>query len=727
MTNSHARFTVFAIFSIAFSLAMLPEVSDAQAYKESALFAASSYNDGYDFQSPLIQASDGSFYGIAGATNNPDLPATTGSGIFRVTRLGKYTLVHAFPSPAAQATDNGLIQGGDGSIYGLSELGGGVYDLGFIFKVSQSGRYSVLYTFCVTQSTAGCTDGGEPFGQLVQGSDGNLYGTTNYGGVSLDGTVFKITPSGKLTTLYSFCSKGWPSCAEGTRPVAGLVEGADGNFYGTTQYGGVSCPAENQGGIQVGCGTVFKITPSGSLTVLHNFTGGNDGAFPSSALVEGPDGSFYGMTSYGPNETYGGEITSSVFKVSPDAKVTSIYNLSGGESQPFADGLTFGSDANLYGTTFTGGSHLDGPVYNAGSIYQIDGSGGGSDIYDFCPNGGQCADGAFPTSPPIQASDGNFYGATSGGGNQITPLSVSGVIYKLSVAPALLPPVALTLSHQNIQPNEAVTLNWSVANAYSKTMQQCYAFVQGNYEGAGIWTGKQVGKFEAGKKPVYQGSASITPIADGTYTYALTCGGIESGFATLKVTGDPPIASVTPAKLNFGGESVGKTSAAKLLTLKNTGVSQLTIASIRAGGQFRQTNTCGTALEPGDSCEIDVTFTPDWTGERTGTLEIADNSGGVTETTQTVALSGTGEGKNQTISWPAITDTFKVGTKLALKASASSGLAVSFASETLAVCTVSKTEASFLKAGTCTIRATQAGNAIYNAAAPVSRNIVVGN
>src|SRR5208282_4612644 len=143
---------------------------------------------------------------------------------------------------------------------------------------------------------------------LVQGSDGNFYGTA-WGGTNGYGTVFKITPNGALTTLYSFSGGD-----DGAYPSAGLVQGSDGSFYGTTQYGGTN-----------GWGTVFKISTNGVLTSLYSFTDGNDGMFPIGGLVQGSDGNFYGTTSYGgANLVYG-----TVFKISTDGAYTNLYSFTG--------------------------------------------------------------------------------------------------------------------------------------------------------------------------------------------------------------------------------------------------------------------------------------------------------------------------------------------------------------------------------------------------------------
>ena len=139
------------------------------------------------------------------------------------------------------------------------------------------------------------TNGANPDSPLVQGVDGNFYGTTPGGGAYGWGTVFKITPGRALTTLYSFCAQA--NCPDGGKPDAGLVLASDGNFYGTTSWGGayVTCDSNP-------CGTIFRITPGGRLTTLHSFDG-TDGATPNARLVQATDGNFYGTTyEWGPTE-----------------------------------------------------------------------------------------------------------------------------------------------------------------------------------------------------------------------------------------------------------------------------------------------------------------------------------------------------------------------------------------------------------------------------------------
>src|SRR5579863_2252447 len=178
-----------------------------------------------------------------------------------------------------------IVQGPDGDIYGTT-FSGGKNANGTVFKITPTGTLTTLYSFC-TQS--GCPDGRSPEAGLILGIDGNFYGTTAFGGTNNDGTIFKVTLGGKLTTLHSFDSN------DGSRPVGALVQASNGNFYGTAEGGGnQSCPG--------GCGTVFKISPEGMLTTLYNFCALSncpDGEFPSGALVQATNGNFYGTTGGG--------------------------------------------------------------------------------------------------------------------------------------------------------------------------------------------------------------------------------------------------------------------------------------------------------------------------------------------------------------------------------------------------------------------------------------------
>ncbi len=299
-----------------------------------------------------------------------------------------------FDGTDGDSAESPLIQGTDGNLYGTT-YGGGVYDQGTMFKVTAGGTLTTLYSFC---SEVNCTDGAEPLAGLVQGTDGNFYGTASSGGTYGQGTVFKVTSEGVLTTLYSFCSQ--TNCADGAEPLAGLVQATNGNFYGTTWDGGAS-----------GAGTVFAITPAGQLTTLYSFcsqTNCADGANSYAVLVQATNGNFYGTTWDG-----GASYAGTVFEITPAGQLTTLYsfcsqaNCADGEGPPA--GLVQATNGNFYGTTNYGGAN------GAGTVFGITPTGQLSTLYSFCSQT-NCADGENPYLGVIQASDGNFYGTTLYGG-----------------------------------------------------------------------------------------------------------------------------------------------------------------------------------------------------------------------------------------------------------------------------------------------------------------------
>jgi uncharacterized repeat protein (TIGR03803 family) len=223
----------------------------------------------------------GDFYGttsIAGGHN--------GGTVFKVTTAGVLTTLHTFAGAEGALPQASLTLGSDGNFYGVTTSGGPVpNNYGNIFQMTPAGVLTPLYAF------TGGADGAYPEGALVQGNDGNFYGVTYLGGGSNDaGTIFKITPAGVLTTLYTFTGG-----ADGADPQAGLTLGSNGNFYGTTVHGG---DMNVNGGDTNGDGTIFEITPAGVFTTLHTFAG-SDGSHPVAGLTLGRDGNFYGTTADG--------------------------------------------------------------------------------------------------------------------------------------------------------------------------------------------------------------------------------------------------------------------------------------------------------------------------------------------------------------------------------------------------------------------------------------------
>jgi uncharacterized repeat protein (TIGR03803 family) len=308
--------------------------------------------DGLQSDAGLVLGRDRNFYGTT------RIGGSAGNGtIFQVTPAGVLTTLYSFCSQT-NCTDGsypeaGLAVGSDGLFYGVTRAGG-ANNLGTLFSITNSGALNTLYSF------AGI-DGSNPFGTLVQATDGDFYGTTMAGGPgyssqsSGSGTVFKISSTGALTTLYNFCSQA--NCADGLWPEAGLVQASDGNFYGTTTAGGgylkAPCNANK------GCGTVFKITSGGAFTVLHSFKN-SDGRFPMGGLLQAKDRNLYGTTSQG------GKAGGTVFEMTLSGTLTTLHKFVRTEGfGPFA-GLIQGSDGTLYGTNTFGGLKA-----NAGTVFSL--------------------------------------------------------------------------------------------------------------------------------------------------------------------------------------------------------------------------------------------------------------------------------------------------------------------------------------------------------------------
>jgi len=273
-----------------------------------------------------------------------------------------------------------------------------------------SGAQAQSYTFSTLHSFD-YTDGGSPHDGLVQGTNGNLYGTTASGGAyaghgNADGTVFEITSSGALTTLHSF------SGSDGDASWAGLVKSANGNLYGTTTLGGTGTGCGT-----VGCGTIFEITPSGTLTTLHDFNG-TDGAYPRASLVLGSNGSFYGTTYSGGagQNGYG-----TIFEITTSGTLTTLHNFGGIDGAYPYSGLVQAANGKLYGTTYAGGT------YGEGAIFEITTSGKLTVLHSF-----DDSDGAYPYAGLVKGTNGDFYGTTNSGGFYEGGNNGKGTIFEIS-------------------------------------------------------------------------------------------------------------------------------------------------------------------------------------------------------------------------------------------------------------------------------------------------------
>jgi uncharacterized repeat protein (TIGR03803 family) len=392
---------ILRIPSVIALLVVAGRIFTANAQMETNLYSfVNSPNDGAYSAAGLVQGSDGNFYGTASGGGT-----STNGTVFRISPSGSYTNLYSFGSyPKDGAAPYGrLVQGSDGNFYGTTQ-DGGTNDEGTVFRISPSGSYANLYSFGSHPNDGAYSEAG-----LVQGSDGNFYGTTTEGGSTVNcesgcGTVFRISPSGSYTNLHSFVGR--PNDGQG--PAAGLVQGSDGNFYGTTEGGGTYGP-----------GTVFRISPNGNYTNLYSFgSHPNDGAYSAAGLVQGSDGNFYGTTTDGGSNNCQ---CGTVFRISPNGSYSNLYSFAGSptDGNDPQSGLVQGGDGNFYGTTWAGGTSTNG------NVFQISPSGSYSNLYSFgsFPN-----EGANPNAGLVQGSDGNFYGTTYFGGT-----AGAGIVFKLTV------------------------------------------------------------------------------------------------------------------------------------------------------------------------------------------------------------------------------------------------------------------------------------------------------
>jgi uncharacterized protein (TIGR03437 family) len=343
--------------------------------------------------SPLVPGKDGNLYGTTASGGNQD-----DGTVFKITPGGTLTTLYNFGgsnNPGGSDPYAGLVLGADGSFYGTT-LSPSTTGVGTIYKITPAGVLTTLFTFSVAN------DGTLPYNSLVQASDGNFYGTAYEGGGNGDGTVFKITPGGSFTTLHSF-----DFTDDGERPRGALIQGSDGKLYGTTSGGGAH-----------GNGTVFSITTAGEFTTLYSFSGIADGGQPYGALIQASDGNFYGTTRVG-----------TIFKITPAGVLTTLHTFSLTDGRNPTGGVVQASDGNFYGTTEAGGANNDG------TIFKMTPDGTLTTLHSFSG-----ADGETPQAGLVQGADGILYGTTTNGGNNV------GTVFSLALSSTTSPAPVISAS-----------------------------------------------------------------------------------------------------------------------------------------------------------------------------------------------------------------------------------------------------------------------------------------
>jgi uncharacterized repeat protein (TIGR03803 family) len=391
---------------------------EQEASKKSSYTVLHTFLDGPDGANPntlapydagLILDNDDVLYGTAvfgGAITRPFGSCEYGCGVvFSMTTSGKEKVLHAFTgSPDGSLPVSRLLRDAKGNLYGTTYGGGDPNTLsGTVYKVDATGKESVLYAF------TGGKDGAYPEGALIKGCDGHLYGTAWRGGSDDYGVVYKLDQAGKETVLYSFTGG-----ADGGIPSSGVIEDPEGNLYGE------GCCGPHYAGV------VFKVDSKGHESVFYAFTGGKDGGNPVGGLIRDEQGNFYGVAAGG-----GAFQAGVVFKLDKWGKETVLYNFTGGAdgAYPFAAPIR-DEYGNFYGTTYYGGD-ISSPNcgFGCGVVYKLDATGTQTVLYSF--TGG--TDGSLPYARLVRDKEGNLYGTTEYGGEVVAPECSGGcgVVFKL--------------------------------------------------------------------------------------------------------------------------------------------------------------------------------------------------------------------------------------------------------------------------------------------------------
>ena len=430
VVQSGVSMTCIVLLSL--SAVLAPRV---QAQTISAIYDFGSHtNDPLNPQNVgvIAQGRDGNMWSTAPAGGLYKIGAA-----FKITATGKLTVVHNFnpnAKPIPEGTPySGLTLATDGNFYGTM-LNGGKFGAGAVFKMTPSGAVTILYSF------TGGNDGQNPYAPPIEGADGKFYGTTYIGGLDKDGTVYWMTSAGKLTTCVSFTG------SDGYKPYSPLAQGTDGNFYGTTSNGD-------------SFGTVFKATPASACAVstIYGFSdAGGDGAYPNGVLVQGADGDFYSSADEGSTANNG-----VLYKITSTGAYTEFIGFDGGTNGGHpVGGLLLATDGNWYGVTNVGGAN------GFGTIVQV--SPDGKTVQAFPFNGSV---GANPDVTLIQNTNGTIYGDTTIGGtttNTGTFFKLTGLKFEKKPFVSLLPTAGkvgstVEILGQGLTGTKAVSFNGTAA------------------------------------------------------------------------------------------------------------------------------------------------------------------------------------------------------------------------------------------------------------------------
>jgi uncharacterized repeat protein (TIGR03803 family) len=394
MKTSRSHFTLGLALACAAITLSLATRAQAQTFSYFANFSAR------DAGSSVMQATDGNLYMGGG-------PGAYGHGaILRVTPSGGFNVLYSFCSQRGcpdGSYPSTLILGSDGNFYGATEAGGNRIGGGTVYKMTLDGNLTTLYSFCTTTE---CPDGSGPYG-IIQASDGNLYGVTSNGGKLTAGTLFRVSPTGEFKVLHYFCPLG--NCVDAPSPT-GLIQGIDGNLYGTTRFDGA-----HNGGV------LYKLTLAGEYAVIYNFCSLSDcldGGGPNQ-IVQDAKGNFFGTTYGGGSKGYG-----TVFELTSKNQYIVLDNFDFLLGTPVG-GFTLASDGNFYGTSMGTQPFVGYP--NGGTVFEVTPKGEVTFLNIF---GNSCAldTGFYPVGSIFQNTEGTLYGAT-GFGNSVGDCNNNGYGY----------------------------------------------------------------------------------------------------------------------------------------------------------------------------------------------------------------------------------------------------------------------------------------------------------
>jgi uncharacterized repeat protein (TIGR03803 family) len=424
-----------------------------------ACHSKSSFKAIYDFGDHRGDPLSPTAVGVIAQGRDGNLWSTTQFGgknnmgtAFKLTPGGKLTVIYNFTSTTGQPS-SGLTLGTNGNFYGATFNGGtGTAcsgGCGTLFELTPSGKLTILWNF------EGRNDGQFPYSGPIEGTDGNFYGTTYQGGANAVGTIYQLTPSGKLTTIYQF------DAIRGAFPIGPLVQATDGNLYGTTA------------GFGFNYGTIFKIVPSGdfALTLLFTFDV-FDGAYPYAGLVQGSDAKLYGTTT-------GASLFGDVFDITTKGSFAELHALNGSTDGAIANaGLVQASDGSFYGAAQQGGN-------GSGTLFRITSNGTFTVCEDF-----NATDGTEPLVTPIQHTNGILYGDTSLGGDT----NNTGVFYSLNLG--LKPFVSLLPTSGNVGATVEILgqgFTGTKAVSFNGTSAAKFTVVSNTYMTAVVPTGATTG------------------------------------------------------------------------------------------------------------------------------------------------------------------------------------------------------------------------------------------